>query len=150
MIKRSLVALALVGLTLLASGGADAQRRRRTVVKIGKPSLSTRRVRGTGGTVSMRIRISPARRGVVIRSVTSRARIRGTNTVSSSVRLTFRGNGLYVGNVQIPANPRRSSGFADISVNVVTNAGSQAKKVGSVRLDSGGFDPNQPPPPPPI
>lgn len=151
MLKRSLLVPALLLLPLAMALGTPGRAQDDDVaakkgITIEAATLSPKKVTGRGGAVSVRVRVK-AKRGP-ISAVNVRSIIKGVNGPSSELRPS--GNGIYAGTVTIPRNDSKKAQTANIIVTATARNGSASKKVGTIQVEKGGSDPNEPPPPPPI
>lgn len=151
MLKRRVLLLAAVALAAGALAGdspADARRGgNQSGIKIGGAKVSPRRLEGTGGTVSVSVRITP--RGGPLKIVFARARIIGTDVVGPNATLS--GSRTYSGTVTVPANPLPGGAFASIEVFAETEDARRNRSVARIKMGkgaAGGGSQDLPPPPP--
>jgi len=152
MIKRFLLPAALIGAVLLGTCGAFAQDRepqaRGGLVNISGGTVEPGRVQAGGGSVTVRVRVTPKKRNVRITSVSARAILRDERGAAG--RLRHQGGGRYEGTIVVPANNSTGAEDARVMLIVETNRGRVTRKIGEVTVAGEGRDPNRPPDPPNI
>lgn len=152
MINRSFLASAVATTALLVAGvsisGRSAEAAKAKKPSIGSATLTPKRLAGTGGTVSIRVKIK--NNGSSISSVAASSTLSG-GSQSASATLQASGSDYYTGSVRVAANPRTKKTSASIYVQVNSSNGVVSKKVGTIQVDPGngssGGDATPPPPP---
>lgn len=155
MIKRPLMAVALAAATLVTVAGGQfspAMAAKRPTVTIGKATATPKSLTGAGGTVTVRVKVTP-KNGAIVNSVSAASTLQGATSSGASSTLAAAGNGFFQGTVRIPSNTRTSKITAYVDVQVQSSAGNFVKrKAVKITLGpgsgSGGSD--TPPPPPNI
>lgn len=152
MTNRSLVTSAVAAAALLVAGisfntrTAEAAKAKKP--SIGSATLTPKRLSGSGGTVSIRVKIKS--NGASISSVAATSTLSG-GSQSAAATLQAAGGDYYSGSVRVAANTRTKKSSASIYVQVNSSNGVVSKKVGTVQVDPGngstGGDLNPPPPP---
>jgi hypothetical protein len=149
MIKRPLIAVAVIGALMMALAN-ESTAQRKGVVRIGNAAI---RASGPVGPdpVTVGITVPVTARRATVRSVQVHAVLRNTNAQSQPAALRHRPRKRgWVGRVPIPRNTSASATTADVWAVARTSVGVVRKKVGTVRVRGANIDPNQPPPPPDI
>ena len=145
-----LVAALVVGAAISVTQRAEAARA--LGVKISKAKIKPKRLSGSGGNVSVRVKIKA--RGVTVNSVRAVGRrpngSPGPSSVLAQTSAAKRGRTIWEGLVNVPSNPTESKVKHTVEVTVTHSNGQTSKVVGSVRLGPGGSDDGLPPPPPNI
>lgn len=153
MTKRTFLAAAFTAACVLAAslwGGGSALAQRGAGASVTNGRVNPTKLPGTGGTVNVRVKVTP-RRGVVIHSVRAKASVPGGTGFGASSTLQALGRNLYSGTVRVGANRSTNRARAQILVDVDTSTVDVTnKRIGTVTLQGLTVDPNQPPPPPDI
>lgn len=152
MTNRSLFASAVASAALLVAGvsfnARVAEAAKPKKPSIGSATLTPKRLAGSGGTVSIRVKIK--NNGASISSVAATSTLSG-GSQSAAATLQASGDDYYSGSVRVAANTRTKKTSAAIYVQVNSSSGVVSKKVGTIQVDPGngstGGDLNPPPPP---
>ena len=150
MINRSLITLGLLSAAILPLAAPPAVQAQGRKPRVLSTSVTPARVAGSGGLVTVRVRISP--NGATVTAVRATAQIQGAN--GPSVTLAPAGTNVYSGQLRFPANTKTNRLKANIFVEVQSSTGTLSRRAGAVVIDAGtggggGTPPGDGPPAPP-
>lgn len=151
MIKRPLLIAGITGAALLTLVGGSRQPLEaapRPSVTIGRAFISPKRLRSSGGPVSVRLKVTA--RNATISAVRGQAKLARSLGSGAVTNLTDAGGGNYTGSIQVPGNSTTRNVTASLYVTVTYSGGTKTKRIGRVIVEKFDGDPTTPPAPPNI